>query len=67
MQNRLKIDGMSCGHCIAAIKKALQITGIEVKSVSIGEAVVERDPLQCDIERIREAIDEAGYNLTGIE
>ncbi len=67
MQNRLKIDGMSCGHCIVAIKKALQVSGLEVKSVSIGEAVVERDPLQCDVERIREVIDEAGYSLTSIE
>lgn len=67
MQNRLKIDGMSCGHCVMAVKKALQMDGVEIKSVSVGEAVVDRDPLQCDIERIRQAIDDAGYSLTSVE
>lgn len=67
MQNRLKIDGMSCNHCVTAIRKALQIAGVEIKSVGIGEAVVDWDPLQCDIERIRQAIDDAGYNLTSVE
>ena len=35
----LAIEGMSCGHCVARVTKALTgITGVEVTSVAIGSA-----------------------------
>ncbi len=44
----LKIDGMTCGHCVAAVSRALaQVPGVErVVEVSLerGEAIVEGHP-----------------------
>jgi copper chaperone len=38
----LNIDGMSCGHCVQAVTKALSaVPGIKVKSVEVGSAVIE--------------------------
>ena len=32
----LEIDGMTCGHCVAAVRKALQsLDGVEVEQVAI--------------------------------
>ena len=38
----LHIEGMSCGHCLNAVSKALHtVSGVTVKSVQIGRAEVE--------------------------
>lgn len=35
------IDGMSCGHCVAQVTKALNgVPGIEIKNVAVGSARV---------------------------
>ena len=37
----LSIDGMSCGHCVTQVTKALSaVPGIEVKSVAVGSAQI---------------------------
>ncbi len=39
---RLSIDGMSCGHCVNAVTKALSaVPGVTVRSVAIGTAEIE--------------------------
>ncbi len=41
MSTTLVIDGMSCGHCVTQVTKALSaIPGIEIKSVAVGSAQV---------------------------
>lgn len=36
MQTTLKISGMTCGHCVAAVTKALQqVPGVEKAEVSL--------------------------------
>ena len=44
----LKVDGMTCGHCVAAVSRALaQVPGVErVVEVSLerGEAILEGHP-----------------------
>ena len=58
----LKIDGMSCGHCVASVKKALEgLDGVKVEQVAIGTATVEYDPARATPERIAEAVNDAGY------
>ena len=38
----LAIDGMTCGHCVQAVTKALSaVPGVKVKSVAVGSAVIE--------------------------
>jgi len=36
------IDGMSCGHCVQAVTKALSaVPGVMIRSVAVGSAVIE--------------------------
>lgn len=38
----LAIDGMSCGHCVQAVTKALSaVPGVKIQSVAVGSAVIE--------------------------
>ncbi len=59
---RLKIEGMSCGHCSKAVSEALAgVAGVSaVKEVSLerGEALVEGDPRAEDL---LAALREEGY------
>jgi len=58
----LKIDGMSCGHCVASVKKALaELNGVTVENVAVGSAVVSYDPAVASPEKIAEAVGDAGY------
>ena len=56
------VDGMSCGHCVEAVRRALEATpGVEVTHVAIGEARVRLDPSRADRAAIEAAIEAAGY------
>lgn len=58
----LAIDGMSCGHCVAAVKKELAaMPGVAVDEVTIGSATVRYDPAVTSVERISHAVVDAGY------
>ena len=58
----LKIDGMSCGHCVISVRKALEgVQGVAVQNVEVGAATVEYDPGETTPENIIQAIREAGY------
>lgn len=60
----LEISGMSCGHCVNAVKTALQdLDGVEVKQVAIGSASVEYDPSRSSPGAIESAIEDAGYQV----
>lgn len=68
MKKIIKIEGMSCGHCKAAVENALN-TLEEVKNVEVSledkKAVVEVEENIDD--KLKEAIEEEGYTVTGIE
>ncbi len=58
----LKIDGMSCGHCVAAVTKALKaVNGVQVDSVGIGSASLAYDPAATTPGAIASAVAVAGY------
>lgn len=60
----LAIEGMTCGHCVAAVRKALSsVAGVEgvVVSLSPPRAVVSFDPSMADIETLTKATAEEGY------
>ncbi|MFG2302435.1 heavy-metal-associated domain-containing protein [Actinacidiphila glaucinigra] len=61
------VTGMTCGHCEKAVNSALSalegVTGVTV-DVSAGLATVISGS-ELDDERVRDAIDEAGYELAG--
>lgn len=63
----LKIDGMSCGHCVARVEKTLsRLDGVIVNHVEVGSAEVTYDPAKTPFAHIREALDDAGYTA-GVE
>ena len=65
-QQTLHIDGMSCGHCVARVQKALaRLDGVHVDQVEIGSARVTWDPDRASLQRLREAVEEAGYEVRG--
>ena len=61
-QLELDVKGMSCGHCVRAVEKALQeVDGVRVKSVAIGAATVEIDPSRASVGEVIDAVSDAGY------
>lgn len=62
-QEKLQIEGMSCGHCVMAVKKELAKLPVDVKTVDIGTAEVEYDENKVSKEDLVKAVDEAGYRV----
>jgi copper chaperone len=61
------IEGMSCGHCLNAVNKALNgVSGIQVGSVQIGRAELEVPSDGPSLEAIAAAIKAAGYPATAV-
>lgn len=65
MKELLKVQGMSCGHCEARVKNTLsEIDGVNQVIVNLEEGTVEVDyEDRVSLETIKEAIDEAGYDV----
>jgi copper chaperone CopZ len=65
--DRLKIQGMSCQHCVGAVKKALDLVG-GLRDVRVdlekGEASFAR-PEDVSLEKVKRAVEEAGYRVVG--
>jgi len=60
----IKIEGMSCGHCVMSVKKELSKLPIKVKNVSIGSAEVEYDETKVNSDEINKAVKDAGYSVS---
>jgi len=58
----LTIEGMSCEHCVRAVKNRLTATpGVAVDEVAIGSAKLRFDPARTNVDAIEEAIADEGY------
>jgi len=64
----LKVKGMSCGHC----KKAVETAVGALPGVSKAEAIVDQgkvnvsyDPSKVNLDDIKRAIEDAGYEVEG--
>jgi copper chaperone len=63
---KIKIEGMSCQHCVMRVKKALDaLQGVSKADVTVGEAVVGFDESKIKKENITTAIEKAGYKVIG--
>jgi copper chaperone len=61
----LHIEGMSCGHCLNAVNRALRsLDGVEIHSVQIGRAELRYDDSRMDPERIAAAVTAEGYRAS---
>jgi copper chaperone CopZ len=59
---KLTIEGMSCEHCVRAVKNRLTATpGVTVDNVAVGSATLRYDPSKIKIDDIEEAIADEGY------
>jgi Cu+-exporting ATPase len=65
MTTIIKINGMSCGHCSMAVKKALgQIEGVETVEVNLEEKTATiSSTTSLDINILKEIIDDEGYEF----
>jgi copper chaperone CopZ len=67
MRKLLKIEGMSCGHCVMHVRAALEdVAGVKSAEVNLLErsAMVEGDNLED--QALRAAVADAGYKVTSI-
>jgi copper chaperone len=62
-EKELKVSGMSCNHCVMAIKKELASLPLESYDVRIGSVKLIFDENKLTIEKIETAIQEAGYQV----
>ncbi|MDI1460053.1 heavy-metal-associated domain-containing protein [Catellatospora sp. KI3] len=64
-----QISGMTCGHCVNAVTTELTaLPGVRDVQVDLaaGTAAVTSDSV-LPIDEVRNAVDEAGYELAGID
>lgn len=68
MKKELMIEGMSCGHCVMHVEKALNaIPGVHASvELATKKAVVTMDQPVSD-EVLKLAVSEAGYEVTEIK
>lgn len=61
------VEGMSCGHCEKAVKKALsEVKGVSSVSVDLGAKKVEVEGNDLVDSILKEAVEEAGYDVVEI-
>jgi copper chaperone len=62
----LNVKGMSCGHCVSAVESALkEVPGIESVDVNLkaNKVTVSYDESLAKLDKVKEAIEEAGYDV----
>ena len=65
MTYEFEIQGMTCQHCVAAVRAALQaLPGVQVLEVNVGSARVEYDAAAASPEQMRAAIRDEGYQVS---
>jgi copper chaperone len=60
----LKVEGMSCGHCVNSVESALKEIGAAGKVNLAAKSVdIEYDETKLSLEQIKEAIEDQGYDV----
>ncbi len=61
-----KVEGMTCGGCVASVKRVLEaLPGVSNVDVTLdpGRATVDYDPSRVTAEALRDAVQNAGYDV----
>lgn len=66
-KEKILVEGMSCNHCVMALKAELTDASINVDEAGVGFAVIEYDEVAISREKIVEAVKEAGFKYSGEE
>jgi len=63
----LDIVGMTCDHCVRAVKTRLERTaGVIVRDVKVGTADIGLDSAKASIEDVEDAISDEGYTVDSV-
>ncbi|MFA8439798.1 copper chaperone CopZ [Pueribacillus sp. YX66] len=66
MKETIKVQGMSCNHCVNSVEGSVgKLAGVSSVKVNLqaGEVSVEFDNKQTTLEKIKETIEEQGYDI----
>lgn len=70
MKRKLSIEGMKCSHCVGNLRDVLteDIIGVKVLEINLeGKyAIVDMDN-SVDIEKVKELIEDLGFDLISVE
>lgn len=62
--HRLRITGMTCSHCVASVKRALQETpGVASAEVDLASGMAVVQASNVDPEKLRDAVESLGYGV----
>ncbi|MBA4601950.1 copper ion binding protein [Thermoactinomyces mirandus] len=60
----IRVEGMSCNHCVKAIEGALKRIGVEAKvDLGSGTVKVSYDEQSVDLSKVKETIEDQGYDV----
>lgn len=65
-QIQLNVKGMTCGHCKSSVTGALEeLEGVKSVQVDLegGKASVDYDDSKVNVEQMKEAVEEQGYDV----
>ncbi|MFC5405939.1 copper ion binding protein [Cohnella soli] len=63
-QLTLKVEGMSCGHCVNSVEGALKQLGASAKvDLGNGSVTVDFDAARLSVDAIKTAIEDQGYDV----
>lgn len=67
MEKVMLVEGMSCGHCEKAVKNALgALSGVSGVNVDLQNKTVKVEGENLVDEALKEAVEEAGYDVVEI-
>lgn len=68
MKKEIKIEGMSCAHCVMHVKNALmEVKGVKDVQVDLKEKLAVVEAQDADNEALKLAVEDAGYDVTEIK
>lgn len=66
MKETIKVQGMSCNHCVNAVEGSVsELAGVSSVKVNLeqGEVIVEFDNNQTTLDQIKDVIEDQGYDV----
>ncbi len=64
IDRQIRINGMSCDHCVRAVIKELSELDLDYYEVEIGLANLRYDEAKVSDSQLNTAIEEAGFEIT---
>ncbi|WP_029192712.1 cation transporter [Paenibacillus harenae] len=60
----LKVEGMTCGHCVSSVEKAVKNAGASGKvDLASKKVTVDYDETKVSLDAVKAAIEDQGYDV----